>query len=89
MSIFNSLQQKQQDRLKENEESKSMIDLECFCSCIVYVVNKLCHSGAWPTVTVYRLAGRNKLSQEPLKSDCIILLPHPLIDMPTTNNLQE
>ena len=63
MLIFNSLQQKQQDRLKEKEESKSTIDSECFYGCIVYVVNKLCHSGAWPTVTVYRLAGRNKLME--------------------------
>ena len=46
MSTFNPLQQKQQDRLQEKEESKSTIDSECFYGCIVYVVNKLCHSGA-------------------------------------------
>ena len=46
MSYSNSLQQKEQERLQKNEESKSMIDSECFYSCIVYVVNRLCHSGA-------------------------------------------
>ena len=46
MSYSNSLQQKEQERLQKKEESKSMIDSECFYSCIVYVVNRLCHSGA-------------------------------------------